>query len=243
MSRLAYRENGMYKGIVTYNEKKYTEEELKKMRDEFIEIEKKLKKKCKGVYDSEYSYELGLILANKLKEYEIIESTRFYFFFLLFEGVNSQDKRKVFQKRQRDPYEYDFLLSKLPKELVVKYSRSKWDHLFDITTVRKDERLYKWMFKVENTEFINNQLVFQNFCKGVKENIENIDTNMLSEEELFGIYDEIMLKSIIIVNYMKNNNIKLNSKKRTQFFEQTAEINSSDKSKIIEVLDNIKNDK
>ena len=131
----------------------------------------------------------------------------------------------------------------MPKELVVKYSRSKWDHLFDITTVRKDERLYKWMFKVENTEFINNQLVFQNFCKGVKENIENIDTNMLSEEELFGIYDEIMLKSIIIVNYMKNNNIKLNSKKRTQFFEQTAEINSSDKSKIIEVLDNIKNDK
>ena len=240
MSRLAYRENGMYKGIVTYNEKKYTEEELLKMREEFLEIEKKLKKKCKGVYDSEYSYELGLILANKLKEYEIIESTRFYFWELLREGVNTQDKRKVFQKRQRDPYEYDYLLSKLPKELVTKYSRSKWDHLFDITTARKDERLFKWMLKIENDEFINNQLVFQNFCKGVKDNIEKIDTNMLSDDEIYDIYNETMLKSIIIVKYMKNNNIKFNSQQRTEYFERTIDINASKESKIIEILDDIK---
>lgn len=228
MSRLAYRENGMYKGIVTYTEKKYTEDELNKMHDEFIKIENDLKTKCKNEYDSEYSYELGLILATKLKEYEIVESTRFYFWELLRNGVNTNDKRKVFQAKQRDPYEYDYLLSKLPKELVLKYSRSKWDHLFDITTARKDSRIFDWLQQVDNDDFINNQSVFQNFCKGVKDCLGQIDTMMLENEELFEIYNEIMNKTIFIVDYMKENKIKFDSKQRTEFFKQTERIHSSD---------------
>ncbi|MDD6388984.1 MAG: hypothetical protein PUA68_07985 [Bacilli bacterium] len=240
MSRLAFRENGIYKGIVTYSEKKYTEDELKKMHDEFIEIENELKTKCKNEYDSEYSYELGLILSQKLKEYEIVESTRFYFWQILREGVNTNDKRKVFQFKQRDPYEYDYLLSKLPKELVVKFSRSKWDHLFDITTTRKDARLFDWLLNVENEMFINNQNVFQNFCKGVKDIIEKIDTNMLTDEELFEIYNEVMNKSIVIVKYMKDNSIKLDSSARTRFFKESKNIKSSEESDLINLLDEIK---
>ena len=240
MSRLAFRENGIYKGIVTYSEKKYTEDEIKKMHDEFIEIENELKKKCKTEYDSEYSYELGLILASKLREYEIVESTRSFFWQILREGVNSNDTRKVFQKKQREPYEYDYLLSKLPKELVIKYSRSKWDHLFDITTVRKDNRLYDWMLNNKNTDFINNQLVFQNFCKGIKDSIKHLDTNMLSDDELFNLYDEIMYKAIAIVNYIKDNNITLNSTKKTEYFKNAKNINSKDTRSLRKILDSIK---
>ncbi len=236
MSRLAFREKGLYKGIVTYSEKKYTEEELQKMHDEFIVIENQLKEKCKNEYDSEYSYELGLILAEKLREYEIIESTRSHFWNLLREGVNSNDKRKVFQNKQRDPYEYDYLLSQLPKELVIKFSRSKWDHLFDVTTVRKDKRLYKWLMDVDNQEFINNQLVFQNFCKGVKDRTENLDTNLMSDEELYFIYDDTMNKSIFIVKYMKKHNIKINSKKRTEFFKESINIDSNNKDSLNQLL-------
>lgn len=239
MSRLAFKENGIYKGIVTYTEKKYTEDELKKMHDEFIEIENELKKKCKNEYDSEYSYELGLILSNKLKEYEIVESTRSFFWNILREGVNSNDKRKVFQSKQRDPYEYDYLLSKLPRELALKYSRSKWDHLFDVTTARKDERIYTWLLNVDNKEFINNQLVFQNFCKGVKDVTEKLDTNILSDDELFNIYNDIMYKSIFMVNYMKNNNIKFNSNQRTKFYKEVQDIDYNNSKKLREILDKI----
>ncbi|HHX69092.1 MAG TPA: hypothetical protein GX708_13715, partial [Gallicola sp.] len=237
MSRLAFRENGIYKGIVTYSEKKYTEDELQKMHDEFIVIENQLKEKCKNEYDSEYSYELGLILAEKLREYEIVESTRSYFWEILREGVNTNDKRKVFQPKQRDPYEYDYLLSKLPKELVIKFSRSKWDHLFDITTARKDDRLYDWLMNVDNNEFINNQLIFQNFCKGVKDRIEKIDTNILSDDEINSIYDDVMNKSIIIVKYMKSHDIKLSSKDRTDYFKKSVDINSNDEDKLNKLLD------
>ena len=239
MSRLAFRENGIYKGIVTYSEKKYTEDELQKMHDEFIVIENQLKEKCKNEYDSEYSYELGLILAEKLREYEIVESTRSYFWEILREGVNTNDKRKVFQPKQRDPYEYDYLLSKLPKELVIKFSRSKWDHLFDITTARKDDRLYDWLMNVDNNEFINNQLIFQNFCKGVKDRIEKIDTNILSDDEINSIYDDVMNKSIIIVKYMKSHDIKLSSKDRTDYFKKSVDIISNDEDKLNKLLDEI----
>ena len=239
MSRLAYKENGIYKGIVTYSEKKYTEEELSKMHDEFIQIENSLKKKCKNEYDSEYSYELGLILADKLQEYEIVESTRSFFWSILREGVNSNDKRKVFQAKQRDPYEYDYLLSKLPKELALKYSRSKWDHLFDVTTARKDDRIYKWLLNVNNSEFINNQLVFQNFCKGVKDTIDIIDTSLLSDDELFGIYDDTMIKSIYIVKYMKQKNIKLSSHKSTEDNKKSLNINGTDEESLKKILENV----
>ncbi len=239
MSRLAIKENGMYKGIVTYTEKVYTEEEKQKMHDEFIVIENDLKKRCKNQYDSEYSYELGLILANKLKEYEITESTRHFFWKLLRDGVNTYDKRKTFQEKQRDPYEYDYLLSKLPKELVVKYSRSKWDHLFDITTARKDERLYDWLMKVDNSDFINNQYVFQNFCKGVKDIIDHIDTNMLTDEELYNIYDDVMLKSIFIVKYMQEHKTKFSSKERTQFYLDSENVDANDEEKLEEIANTI----
>ena len=239
MSRLAFRENGKYKGIVTYSEKKYTEEELLKMREEFLEIEKELKKKSKNKFDSERSYELGIILANKLKEYDIIESNRYYFWSLLRFGVNTTDDRKIFQPKQREPYEHMYLLSRLPKELALKYSMSKWDHLFDITTARKDDRIYTWLMNDTNKNFINSNDVFQNFCKGIKDNIERIDTSLLSDEELFEIYDDTMLKSIYIVKYMKDNNKKFNSQERTKFFKESINIKASDEKELAEILKKI----
>ena len=71
MSRLAFKENGIYKGIVTYSEKKYTEDELSKMHDEFIEIENELKKRCKNEYDSRRSSGKNTIVsfrANKIQK-------------------------------------------------------------------------------------------------------------------------------------------------------------------------------
>ena len=239
MSRLAFRENGKYKGIVTYSEKKYTEEELLKMRKEFLQIENELKKKSGNKFDSERSYELGIVLANKLKEYDIIESTRYYFWSLLRYGVNTTDDRKIFQPKQREPYEHMYLLSKLPKELALKYSMSKWDHLFDVTTARKDERLYTWLMNVTNKSFINSNDVFQNFCKGLKDNIEKIDTSLLSDEELFDIYNDTMLKAIYIVKHMKNNDRKLNSKERTKFFKEAINIKATEEKELEKVLKKI----
>ena len=238
MSRLAYKSNGRYEGIVTYDNAKYTDEQLAKMKEEFYLAEKSLAKKCKKVDDSEYSYELGILLASKLQEYRIIESSRYNFWKMLREYVNERDNRKVITDK-RDPYEYDYLLSKLPRELAVKYARSKWDHLFDVTTARKDERIYDWLLKNENKDFINNNLVFQNFVKCLKDYIYNLDTGIYSDDEMYSLFDDAMYKSIFLVNYMKVNNLKMDSNQRSEFFNTVKKIDGNNKEKLKDILDNI----
>ncbi len=231
MGRLAYKSNGKYEGIVTYDNAKYTDEQLAKMKEEFYSAEKALAKRCKRIDDSEYSYELGVLLASKLREYRIIESSRYNFWKMLREYVNERDDRKVITEK-RDPYEYDYLLSKLPKKLAIKYARSKWDHLFDVTTARRDERIYDWMLKNENKEFINNSLVFQNFCKCLKDYIYNIDTGIYSDDEINSLFDDAMYKSIFLVNYTKKNKTKMDSKQRSEFFGAVKKIDGRDEEKL-----------
>lgn len=239
MVKIAYKIDGEYKGIVTYDNVKKTDDELNAMRDEFLELEKILSKKCKHVYDSEYCYELGQLLDSKMKEYQIVESTRFNFWKMLRQNVNTNDSRKVFQEKQRDPYEHCYMLGKLPKELVLKFSMSKWDHLFDITTARKDDRLYNWMLNVKNEEFINNQHVFQNFCKCLKLYLNDIDTAILFDDEIYQIYDDAMNKSIILDKFSKSKKIKFNSKTRDEYFIKTKRINYRDTENLIEVLEKL----
>ena len=104
---------------------------------------------------------------------------------------------------------------------------------------RKDERIYTWLLNVENNEFINNQLVFQNFCKGVKDVIEKIDTNMLTDDEINNIYNDIMYKSIFIVNYMKDNNVKFSSNQRTEFFKKAQDIEYTNEEELTSILDSL----
>lgn len=237
MNRLVSKINNSYRGIVTYNDIKYTDQQLENMSEEFSRLEKSLAKKYKD-YDSEYSYELGKILSSKLVEYRIVESERYEFWRMLREYVNKKDSRKTITNL-RDAYEYCYLLSKLPRDLAIKYSRSKWDHFFDIITARKDERIYRWLAMVDNKEFINSNKVFQNFCKGLKIIFKDVDTGVYSDSEINNIYDDIMWKSIYLINFMKDNNVNFDSKIRDLFFQKAKKINYLSEKDLDKILNDL----
>lgn len=237
MGSLKYKKNDKYSGLITYNDFEYTEKEIEKMKEEFLNLEKKLAKKYPD-YDSKYSFELGKLLSSKMKEYKIIESERYKFWEMLRKYVNLKDKRKTITNL-RDAYEYAYLLSKLPEKLVIKYSRSKWDHLFDVTTARKDERIYKWLENIENVNFVNNGDVFQHFCKGVKVYTKGLDTAVYNDEEIFELYEDIMNKAIYLHNYMKNKKISKRdfpSKARDEFFLISESADEKDYEDIIKKI-------
>jgi hypothetical protein len=123
--------------------------------------------------------------------------------------------------------------------LAIRYSRSKWDHLFDIITARKDERIYKWLNTVNNKEFINSNKIFQNFCKGLKIVFKDVDTGVYDDLEINDIYSDIMEKSIFLVNFMNNNKKNFNSKIRDLFFEKSKKIVYSNEKELNEVLKNL----
>lgn len=232
MKKIAYKKNNAYEGIVTYENVKYTEEQLTKLTQEILDFEISLSKKHKE-YSSEYSYELGNLLRQKLEDYKIVESERYNFWNMLRNYVNKLDKRKTITEL-RDAYEYCYLLSKLPKHLAIKFSRSKWDYLFDVVTARNDLRLFNWLENVENKEFINSNEVFQNFCKALKIYFANKDTSVYSDNEINDIYTQSMNRSLILVEIVKEWKVKFSSKQRNEYFTKSKEI--SVKEDLIKIL-------
>ena len=234
MAKLLYKKNDGYDGFQTYGDIKYSEEQYELMKEEFYKYECLLEHKFKP-YSSEYCYELGIYLKQKLEEYRIVESTRYEFWEALRKYVNIKNPTKVITDL-RDPYEYCYMLSKLDRKLVVKYPRTRWDHLFDCVTAREDERIYDWLLdrnKIESNE------CWQGFIKAIKVYFKNIDTSIYSKEEMFKFYDEIIVKTNILFEQLKTSKKKLSSKSRDEYFMKTKLINSNDKESLLNIIENL----
>jgi len=236
MSKLLYKKNGGYDGVQVYGDIKYSEEQYEKMKEEFYQFECALEKKYKP-YSSEYCYEMGLYLSQKLEQYRVVESSRYKFWESLRNYVNTKNPTKVITEL-RDPYEYCYMLSKMDRDLVIKYPRSRWDHLFDCVTAREDSRLYEWLL---DRDTIDNNDCWQGFIKALKVYFKGIDTSIYSKEEMYDLYDSILSKTILLFDELKIKGMKLKSVERDEFFQRTKNLN--DKSEMIKIIDDIINKK
>lgn len=234
MAKLLYKKSGGYDGFQTYGDIKYSEEQYELMKEEFYQFECALEKKYKP-YSSEYCYELGLYLCQKLEEYRIVESTRYEFWETLRKYVNTKNPTKVITDL-RDPYEYCYMMSKINRDLIVKYPRTRWDHLFDCVTAREDKRLYDWLL---NREYIEKNECWQGFIKALKVYFKGIDTSIYSNEEIFELYDQILLKTNVLFENLKKLGIKLSSKSRDEYFEKTKKIDGNNFNELVEVINSL----
>ncbi len=226
MKKIVFKKKGVYGGVESYSDTVYTDEFLDNLKEEIFNFEtlliSKYVNKKTDMYNSEYSYELGMFLQKKLDEVAIIESDRYKFWEMLREYVNEKDVRRVITDK-RDPYEYCYMLSKLEKNLALKYSRSRWDHLFDCVTAREDDRIFEWLKENNNENFNKDSAVWKEFIKGIKVRFKKIDTKIYSKDMLFNIYNDIMYKSILLVEFLAKYG-KLNSQSRDLFFKRTTKI-------------------
>ena len=62
---------------------------------------------------------------------------------------------------------------------------------------------------------------------------------MLTDDEINNIYNDIMYKSIFIVNYMKDNNVKFSSNQRTEFFKKAQDIEYTNEEELTSILDSL----
>lgn len=210
MSKVIIKLNGSYKGFVSSEDIVYTNKELLKIKTELGKLETSLLAKT-HVRNSEFTYELGLYLKDILIEhgYEMID--RFLFWASLRENVNANDKRIV-RSMKRDFYEYAYQLSKLPKELVIKYSYSKWSYFYDVTLVREDSRIFDFLLKCEDPDFVHNNDIFQTFLKVLKVYLKKIDVFYLSDNE----YEVILEKNVLIAKEIYIMEKELGKKMGTQ---------------------------
>lgn len=223
-----------YDGIVSNEVINNLEEELSKLKIELAEFEKELSKKM-DKKSSEYRYEIGKFLSSKVDKYQEFVYDRRRLWDMLRDNVNTYDKNSP-QRDKWDQYEYDYLLSKLDRELVVKYDKTYWDHFFDCTTIREDNRIYDWLKREDR---ITKKMIWAEFIKGVKVYLKNKETSFMPNDTLFKYYDDILNKTLILVNDLeKNGNLK--SKERDLYFEMSKKVSSSDIEGLNKILSEIR---
>ncbi len=97
--------------------------------------------------------------------------------------------------RARSHFEYCYRLSNYPLEFAKRVNWSEWVYFFDSRTVRDESRAEEWlMFQIKRGERVNRQ-EFREFTQRLNRHLKNLDTSVLSNVELFSLYDKIWVES------------------------------------------------
>ena len=182
--------NLIYEGMLSSREKATVDEILRTLQNEIPDIEKNLSEKYgKGVL---YKYNLGIFLGMLLDKYDIsfVERRKFWdeIKFLASEEKRTRNEGK--NSATRSFYQQCFELSKLDLDTVEKLSWRQWQDLFDRVENRSDDRLFLWIKKYP-IKITENE--WRSFEKALHLFLKNKDTTVFNNEELFEIYDSIIL--------------------------------------------------
>lgn len=108
--------------------------------------------------------------------------------------------KRAGRTRTRQHFEYCYRISKFPIELAKQLNWGEWVYFFDSNTVREEQRVDKWLMAlVERGEKIDRS-TFRTFTQRLNKRLQKLDTSVLSNEELFAIYDDVWQGRSIILN-------------------------------------------
>lgn len=177
----------VYKGLLSAQERKQADELL----DDLIMLIPPIEKRLLDEYgDSiEYKYYLGNELGNLLDKYNISDRERIYFWqeirAFASEGDNAKDRSD-----KRMLYEQCFMLSQLDKDTVKKLSWRQWQDLLDRPKNRADGRIFDW---IKNSPDKIRQDDWREFEKVLHSYLKNHDTSFFSDEEIYELFDQIIV--------------------------------------------------
>jgi predicted transcriptional regulator len=100
-------------------------------------------------------------------------------------------KNPIFTKRgeTRDDLEYFYKASKYPFEFLKSISWDGWRRLLDSPSIRQDERFENWLQKKAEGSGLLKRGFIRPFTKNLYSLVKNKDTTVLSDQELFEIYE------------------------------------------------------
>lgn len=89
----------------------------------------------------------------------------------------------------RNHLEYCFRLGQFPRELAVQLRWAEWVYFFDSLTVRQERRADKWLLLLLQREQELDRKLFRRFSENLNKKLRKKDTSVLTDSELFKIYD------------------------------------------------------
>lgn len=183
----------VYDGLLSSKEKASIDEILHTLQKEIPTIESDLQENYgQGVW---YKYNLGLVLSELLEKYNISISERRRFWDEI-KDFATKEKRKRYEGANsvtRSFYQQCYILSQQDKEVVEKLTWRQWQDILDRVGNREDERIFLWLKQL--TEKIRED-DWREFEKALHLYLKDKDTSVFDQDELFAIYDSIMLMCV-----------------------------------------------
>lgn len=91
--------------------------------------------------------------------------------------------------RNRNHFEYCYRLGKIPLQLAERIKWSEWVYFFDSITIRGETRAVDWLEGVLPKREKVTRRSFRKFSEKLNERIRDLDTSVLSRDELYALYD------------------------------------------------------
>jgi len=233
----------VYCGMLSSQEKASIDDILNVLKDEIPKVEGDLKNKYGNKVT--YKYYLGKFLDVLLNKYKISTSERRLFWdeIKILASKESRKRNEGKNSKKRSFYEQCFILAQLDLEAVEKLSWRQWQDLLDRTVSREDPRIFDWIRcfieKVRQDDW-------REFLKALNMYLKNKDTSVFTNEELFAIYDTLILMSMkwrilfaeFKKDYPKSAKIKNKSAWSKKYYAKCFEMKKGNKRLIDDVLCN-----
>jgi len=183
----------IYEGLLSSQEKATVDELLNALKTEIPQIEADLK----ATYGQSvwYKYHLGLFLGELLEKYEITiaERRKFWDEIKDFATETERKRNEGTNAVTRSFYQQCFILSQQSKDVVEKLTWRQWQDILDRVGNREDPRIFEW---IKNYPGKIREDDWREFEKALHLYLKDKDTSVFEDEELFAIYDSIMLMSV-----------------------------------------------
>lgn len=101
--------------------------------------------------------------------------------------------RRASRGKGRIHFEYCYRLSQFPIEFAKQLHWSEWVYFFDSKTVREEERIDAWLLTAVARGTKIGRNAFRQFVQNLNKRVRNLDTSELSIEELFQIYESVLI--------------------------------------------------
>ena len=179
-----------YDGMLSSKEIATIDEILEALKKEIPQVENDLAEDYgKSVL---YKYYLGKYLSGLIDKYDItfIERRKFWDEIKLFATKETRTRNEGTNSVTRSFYEQCYQLSKYDIEAVEKLSWRQWQDYLDRTGNKDDERIIEWI-KIRTQKIREDD--WREFEKALHLYLKKKDTSVFSNEELFSIYESILL--------------------------------------------------
>lgn len=184
----------VYDGLLSSKEIATIDDILHALQEEIPTIEADVQAEYgQGVW---YKYNLGLFLGDLLAKYDISISERRRFWDEIKNFATKEDRKRNEGTNAvtRSFYQQCYILSRQDKEVVEKLTWRQWQDLLDRVGNREDERIFQWLKRL--TKKIRED-DWREFEKALHLYLKGKDTSVFDDNELFDIYDSIMLMSVM----------------------------------------------